>query len=277
MKQNWWKAASVCLMMSLAGLCLTNCGSDDNGEPGNELPQTPKTPDMPQVNEFAQTIVKDMVMVTPGTFLMGSPDTDADALSYEKPQHEVTITRHYLIGIYEVTQQQYEDVMGEKPTPYHGPTRPLIWMSYDDIQEFLAKLNEKAGVQFRLPTEEEWEFAARGGQNSTWKYAGSNDVNEVAWHNGNSEGRSHSIEETLAAKKPNALGIYNMSGNVEEWTSTTWKRNYEPTTVETANSYAVRGGTFAHGETDSRVSQRHPHKHDEKWADLGLRLALSLE
>ena len=275
----WLKKVGTCLMITFAGLVMTNCGSDDNGEPGNDIPNkpdTPVTPIMPNLNAYAQAIVDDMVMVAPGTFLMGSSDTDADAENAEKPQHSVTIARHYLIGKFEVTQQLWQDVMGANPSGFEGATRPVERVSYNDVQAFLVKLNEKAGVTFTLPTEEEWEYAARGGQNSTWKYAGSDNVDEVAWYKANSESRTHDIEETKAKLKPNSLGIYNMSGNVEEWTCTNWKANYQETTTANPNAYSVRGGEWAYDNLASRVAQRHGHQPTELYADLGFRIVLEL-
>lgn len=142
---------------------------------------------------------------------MGSDDPEAtDA---EKPVHPVTLSS-YSIGKYEVTQKLWEAVMGSNPSVFKGENLPVENVSWNDVQEFLRKLNEMTGKQYRLPTEAEWEFAARGGNLSKgYKYSGSDNPDMVAWHSGNSDWKT----QPVGTKAPNELGIYDMSGNVEEW------------------------------------------------------------
>lgn len=156
-----------------------------------------------------------MVKVIGGTFEMGATlEQGSDACDYEKPIHSVTLSDYY-IGETEVTQKLWEVVMGNNPSKYKNDQNPVECVSWYDCQEFIKKLNVITGENFRLPTESEWEYAARGGCLSEgYKYAGSDIVDEVAWHRYNSEKRQHSEVKGL---NPNELGLYDMSGNVCEW------------------------------------------------------------
>ena len=158
----------------------------------------------------------EMVFVKGGTFMMGAtPEQGSDAGDGEKPVHSVTVSDFY-IGKYEVTQAQWKAVMGKNPSHYKGENRPVERVSWYDIQKFIEKLNAKTGKRYRLPTEAEWEYAARGGnQSKGYKYSGSNDIGSVAWYTNNSGDRTHPVGQ----KQPNELGLYDMTGNVWEWCS----------------------------------------------------------
>ena len=156
-----------------------------------------------------------MIAVEGGTFQMGATsEQGSDAESDEKPVHSVTLS-DYCIGETEVTQELWEAVMGSNPSGFSGyPQRPVEKVSWNDCQEFITKLNQLTGKNFRLPTEAEWEYAARGGNKSQgYKYSGSNTIDNVAWYYSNSASRTHDVK----TKSPNELGIYDMSGNVWEW------------------------------------------------------------
>ena len=151
----------------------------------------------------------EMVFVEGGSFMMGNENYDI-----EKPIHQVTLTSYY-IGQFQVTQALWNTIMPNNPSRFKGDTLPVESVSYDDCNIFIKKLNEITGKHFRLPTEAEWEFAARGGTKSKgYKYSGSNNIEEIAWYGKDySSGKIHPV----CKKKPNELGIYYMSGKVWEW------------------------------------------------------------
>jgi formylglycine-generating enzyme required for sulfatase activity len=190
----------------------------------------------------------EMVKVAGGTFKMGSDDKEAG--NSEKPVHSVTLSDFY-IGKYEVTQKQWRDVMGSDPPElnFKGCDNcPVESVSWDDIQEFLKKLNSQSKTQFRLPTEAEWEFAARGGNASRgFKYSGSENLYEVAWYGDNSKNKT----QPVGTKKANELGIFDMSGNVWEWCSDWYDENYyknspaqNPKGAASSLSRVLRGGSW---------------------------------
>jgi len=198
----------------------------------------------------------EMVFVKGGTFKMGYHNGDSD----EKPVHRVTVSDFY-IGKYEVTQKQWRAIMGNNPSYFKGDNLPVENVSWDDVQEFLKKLNTKTGKHYRLPTEAEWEYAARGGVKSRgYEYAGSNNIDEVAWYDGNSGNKTHPV----GTKKPNELSIYDMSGNVWEWChdwyATNYYRNsphYNPQGPSNGDSRVLRGGSWDYDAGNCRVANRY--------------------
>ena len=219
-----------------------------------------------------------MVKLFGGTFTMGATPEQAEyAADNEQPPHRVSVS-DFAIGQTEVTQELWEAVMGSNPSEFVGdPQLPVENVSWDDCQEFIARLNELTGMQFRLPTEAEWEFAARGGNSSMgYVYSGSNSIKHVAWHNGNSGLQTHPV----AQKRPNELGLYDMSGNVWEWCAD-WYAHYsgpedvtDPTGPETGTRRVCRGGCWWTLANVCRVSYRTKFDPDTRLNRFGLRLAL---
>ena len=231
-------------------------------------------------NPIIDNLVNNMVYVDGGTFTMGATSEQGnDALYFlEKPTHQVTLSS-FSIGRYEVTQKEWQAVMGSNPSKFKGDKRPVENVSWDDCQEFILKLNSMTGKSFRLPTEAEWEFAARGGKKSNgYKYAGGNDISTVAWYEDNSDHETHSVGQ----KKPNELGIYDMAGNVWEWcydkySSYSSISQINPTGVSSNSECMKRGGSWFDYAGHCRVSYRGYHYPDYQFYSLGLRLALSSE
>ncbi|MBO4545317.1 MAG: formylglycine-generating enzyme family protein, partial [Verrucomicrobia bacterium] len=189
---------------------------------------------------LSDTVNLDMIWINPGTFMMGSPE-DELGRSSDETQHQVTLTKGYWLGKYEVTQSQYEAVMGSNPSGFKGADRPVEKVSWDNAMRFCAKLNaqEKAagrlpeGYEYTLPTEAQWEYACRAdtttalnnGKNLT-NYRECSEIDEVGWYEWNSDKQTHSV----GLKKPNAWGLYDMHGNVFEW-CLDWYGDYPSTAV----------------------------------------------
>ena len=228
----------------------------------------------------------EMVFVEGGTFLMGCTseqggDCDAD----ESPNHLVTVSDFY-ISKYEITQGQWEAIMGtsirqqrdkanrEWPIRGEGSNYPMYYVSWNEVQEFISRLNSLTGKQYRLPTEAEWEYAARGGKKSKgYKYSGSNFIEQVAWYKENSNNATHPV----GSKQPNELGIYDMSGNVWEWCYD-WYGAYGSGSQTNpvgpgSGSYRVnRGGSWVSIATHIRVSTRDRNTPSYRLSNLGFRL-----
>ena len=217
-----------------------------------------------------------MVRVDGGTFMMGATsEQGADADNDEKPAHQVTLST-YSIGETEVTQALWQAVMGSNPSRFKGDNLPVEKVSWDDCQTFIQKLNQLTGRRFRLPTEAEWEYAARGGSKSRgYKYSGSNNINDVAWYDDNSSSKTHPVK----TKQANELGLYDMSGNVWEWCQD-WYGSYSggsqtnPTGPSSGSDRVSRGGGWGSLAGYCRVSNRYYNSPGDALNYLGLRLAL---
>ena len=225
-----------------------------------------------------QDLKNSMVFVEGGRFDMGALPNDKDADSDETPRHQVTLSSFY-ISKYEVTQELWQAVMGSNPSYCKGDLqRPVELVSWNECQTFIRKLNALTGEQFRLPTEAEWEYAARGGQKSLgYLYSGSNDIGSVAWYDDNSN-NSNKTTHPVGQKQPNELGLYDMSGNVYEWCQD-WKGSYSssaqtnPTGPASASDRVNRGGGWFSSARNCRASRRSSNSPDGSFDDLGLRLA----
>ena len=215
-----------------------------------------------------------MVRVEGGTFTMGATsEQGSDADSDESPAHRVTLPTYY-IGETEVTQALWQAVMGNNPSHFKGYNLPVEQVSWEDCQNFIRKLNSMTKQNFRLPTEAEWEFAARGGNKSQGcKYSGNHAIDKVAWYTNNSGSKTHPVK----TKTANELGVYDMSGNVWEWCQD-WYGRFSPQTNPkgpSSGSYRVfRGGSWNYFAKYCRVSIRSNSTPDYRYYNLGFRLAL---
>ena len=258
---TWMLAAMLLMAFTFAA-----CGGDDDDEKFQD-----------------QTITVDgvsfkMIAVEGGTFQMGSPESDTEAYAVEMPQHEVTLSNYY-IGETEVTQELWETVMGSNPSGFKGPKLPVEKVSWNDCQTFIGKLNAQTGKTFRLPTEAEWEYAARGGKKSKgYTYSGSNAIGNVAWYSDNSGDITHEV----GTKQANELGIYDMSGNVWEWCQDWFGKTYYENSSTTdphgpvSGTYRVlRGGSWFLSARYCRVAIRNYNSLDVRDLNYGLRLVLA--
>ena len=216
-----------------------------------------------------------MVYVKAGSFYMGS-----DENSDEKPIHQVTLTQDYYIGRYPVTQELWRAVMGtDALCHFKGDKLPVEMVSWEECQVFVRRLSLLTGRDFRLPTEAQWEFATRGGVKSQgYRYAGSNNLDEVAWYTDNSGGCTHEV----GIKQPNELGIYDMSGNVWEWCQDWHSSSYptaspvtDPKGSSSGSSRVCRGGGWGHNAVNCRAARRNYNTPSCRYYNVGFRLALS--
>ena len=219
-------------------------------------------------------LIDNMVAVKGGRFEMGA--TSEQGVEYdsdERPTHWVTLS-DYHIGKYEVTQEEWQAVMGNNPSYYKGNKKPVEQVSWNDCDEFIRRLNALTGIEFMLPTEAQWEYAARGGNMSKgYKYSGSNDIGRVAYYNKSSGGPT-----TVGSKQPNELGLYDMSGNVWEWCSDAWYSYGSSSATDPkhkgkkGSNRVYRGGCWNSSARYCRVSNRDYNSPGDSDYDLGLRL-----
>lgn len=223
---------------------------------------------------MGQPFKVEFVAVPAGCFQMG--DSFGDGQTDEKPVHEVCLDG-FLIGKYEITQGQWQAVMGKNPSFHKGENYPVDNVSWNDAQEFISKLNQQSGKQYRLPTEAEWEYAARSGGKPE-KYAGGDNVDLLAWNSANSNLLTHQV----GTKAANALGIYDMSGNLWEWCQDWRNDGYYKTSPRknppgppTGSSRVNRGGSWNLDSSYVRVANRSWGEPNNRSYFLGFRLAAS--
>ena len=223
-------------------------------------------------------ITIDMVKVEAGTFMMGATYEMQKPYDDEKPVHQVTLTNNYYMGKYEVTQSLWQVVMGSNPSKFKGDDLPVERVSWNDCQEFISKLNRMTGRKFRLPTEAEWEYAARGGKKSRGcQYSGSSNISKVAWYDdGNSGRKTHPV----GTKQANELGIYDMTGNVLEWCQDRYSSylsssQTNPRGAVSGSYHVFRGGSWSSYAWSCRSSSRNYVTPNFRNNNLGLRLVLS--
>ncbi|MGM9799922.1 MAG: SUMF1/EgtB/PvdO family nonheme iron enzyme [Muribaculaceae bacterium] len=230
-----------------------------------------------QIQITVKGVTFEMVKVPGGTFTMGATaEQGSSADGDEKPTHSVTLSGYY-IGKYEVTQAQWKAIMGNNPSWFKGDNLPVENVSWKDCQKFIEKLNQLTGKKFSLPTEAQWEYAARGGKSGGTKYSGSDNIGNVAWYSGNSGDKTHPV----GMKSPNDLGIFDMTGNVWEWCQDRYGKyssysQTNPTGPDSGSRRVVRGLSWYHGAGLCRVSYRGSFEPDNRNFSIGFRLCLSI-
>ena len=274
--------AGLLLVLLVFGAIAKNCTNNHSSD--DTLPLYPLQAD-PTLDITVNGVTFTMVRVEGGTFTMGATSEQTGANYDEKPAHRVTLSDYY-IGQTEVTQALWEAVMGETSTSDGalwelrfglGDNYPAYNISYNDVLSFISKLNSLTGRTFRMPTEAEWEYAARGGNKSKgYLYSGGNTIGDVAWYGDNSGSQTHPV----AQKAANELGLYDMSGNVYEWCSD-WYGSYSsssqtnPKGPRTGSGRVMRGGGWNSDATRCRVAFRGRVSPSSRYSNFGVRLALS--
>ena len=229
-----------------------------------------------QIRVFSK-MLENMIFVDGGTFIMGTENNDYRQNQDNTPAHLVEI-EPFFICRYEVTQDEWELVTGSNPSEFQGANLPVENISWEDCQVFINKLNDMTGMDFRLPSEAEWEYAAQGGKYSLhYNYAGSEYPKSVAWYADNSKAKTHQVGK----KRPNELGIYDMSGNVSEWCRDYYEFSFyqhspslNPTGPEKGQNKVVRGGAWMMNENYINIKYRAVYPTNEKNSSIGLRLAM---
>ncbi len=262
------------LLLSMTAQCTFRRPSKPKVESSNPKPKPDPTI---KLQDELDKLLSNMVYVSGGTFTMGATsEQGSNAYDAEIPTHSVTLSSFYLCK-YEVTQALWQAVMGENPSNLEGDNLPVEQVSWDDCQTFITRLHRLTGRKYRLPTEAEWEYAARGGNRSRgYKYSGSNKLSDVAWYDDNRGSKTHPV----GSKSPNELGLYDMSGNVWEWCSD-WFGAYSPSSQTNPNGPSsgsrrvFRGGSWFDCAEYCRSSFRDSDAPDFRDNYLGLRLSLS--
>jgi formylglycine-generating enzyme required for sulfatase activity len=232
---------------------------------------------------YINSIGMEFVLIPSGSFIMGSLDNDLNAGNNEKPAHKVIISKPFYLGKYEVTQAQWEAVMGNNPSRFKGSNNPIERVIWEEIQAFIQRLNQKEGHdRYRLPTEAEWEYAARAGTTSMYSFGDNADsLGRYAWCGGNSGGVTHPVGQ----KESNAWGLYDMHGNVWEWVQDWYSDKYysssppsDPRGPSSGSHRVERGGGWRGFTEDCRPAIRNHDTPDTRRIDIaGFRLALSPE
>jgi formylglycine-generating enzyme required for sulfatase activity len=281
----------IVLVISLFGCALCSCKSNKTDDSSKAKPEYGAAPVLAAASTSPSTggeskdltldlgggVMMKLVKVPAGKFTMGSPVSEKDRVDDEGPQREVTISKAFYMGIYEVTQEQYESVMGKNPSKFRGAKIPVEQVSWDDAAEFCKKLSRKTGETVSLPTEAQWEYACRAGTRTAFGFGGNEaDLADHAWYFDNSEARTHPVGE----KKPNAWGLYDMHGNVWEWCLDYYADSYanakatDPHGPASGTSRVVRGSSWVIDPQSCRSAIRFRISPIERVSVYGFRVAV---
>ena len=220
-----------------------------------------------------------LVPIPAGTFMMGSSPQEPGRADSEGPQYKVTISKAFQMGACEVTQEQYEAVMGKNPSACKGPANPVEQVSWEEAMEFCKKVSAKTGQRVRLPTEAEWEYACRAGTRTRFNSGDEEtDLADSGWYVENSDKKTHPVGQ----KKPNAFGLYDMHGNVWEWCADWYEERYapaqsvDPQGPSTGRYRVLRGGSWHSGPQYCRSAKRYSHAPEERYDSLGFRVVCTV-
>jgi formylglycine-generating enzyme required for sulfatase activity len=231
---------------------------------------------------YTNSIGMEFVLIPSGSFIMGADKNFEEAADDETPQHRVTISKPFYLGAHEVTQAQWTAVMGNNPSKFKGRSNPVEMVSWDDVQIFIRRLNQQEGhKRYRLPTEAEWEYAARAGTTGAYSFGDDADsLGRYAWYVGNSGDKTHPVGQ----KQSNPWGLYDMHGNVWEWVQDWYDSAYysrspgtDPKGPSSGSYRVVRGGSWNHHAMHCRSANRYDLTPDIRNVYFGFRLALSPE
>jgi formylglycine-generating enzyme required for sulfatase activity len=270
-RDKFFKMMAACVLLAMVAVSVS-CKDENKKKDKDKV-------DGEITTYTAKGVRFDMVFAKGKTFTMGCSDDECSETEWgwELPTHSVTL-KDFSIGKFPVTQELWKAVMGDNPSGFKGDNLPVEMVSWEEVQKFITKLNSATGKKFRLPTEAEWEFAARGGSKSNrYKYSGSNDADAVAWYVVNGENKTHPV----GAKEPNELGLYDMSGNVWEWCSDWYKSDYyaispqnNPQGPSSGLGRVVRGGSWYYIVQYCRVANRFYYSPGFRFSNIGFRLVL---
>ncbi|MBI3018600.1 MAG: formylglycine-generating enzyme family protein [Deltaproteobacteria bacterium] len=231
---------------------------------------------VPSVDVIPSDLLGDFAQIPAGSFMMGSPETEANRSS-DETQHQVTLTQDFQMMKTEVTQKMWVSIMSSNPSYFKGDNLPVEKVSWNDVQAFIQKLNQKNdGYTYRLPTEAQWEYAARAGTSTTYSFGDNAAVlGDYGWFSGNSGNKTHEVGQ----KNPNAFGLYDMHGNVWEWVQDWYDISYysssnvtDPIGPTSGSDRVVRGGSWINRAKSLRSAIRYNYGPDDRYSNVGFRL-----
>ena len=257
-------------VLVIAGVVLAAIGGCKSKEPAKQL-----------TLDLGNKVTMTVMLIPSGKFTMGSPKDGKVHYRNEGPQHEVTISRPFYMGIYTVTQEQYEQIMGKNPSNFKGEQNPVEQVSWDDAVEFCKALSKKTGMAVSLPTEAQWEYACRAASATLFSYGDDYDkLSDYAWYYTNSNGRTH----TVGQLKPNEWGLYDMHGNVLQWCSDWYADTYangdisDPQGPGSGTERVLRGGHWFSLLPEYCRSTIRPHSTpDSRTFCIGFRVSIDLK